>query len=878
MNSSDRALIQKWTTCRDADAFAEIVSRYSSMVYATCLRILRNGAEAEEVAQECFLKLATGGTAVKSSLGGWLHKLATDRALNRVREDRRRQARESRFAENSAASAEANWDDIQSYVDEVIAALPEKLRGPLVGHFLEGQTYDEIAKRLGIPRSTAASRVQKGLEMVRKSLKKRGIPISAGGLAALVAANTSHAAPASLAAALGKLAIAGAGLPSAASTAAAGAGIVPKSIAIAGITIAAKKALIGLGALLIASLLTYSFYRRPEKEVVEQQSGAVVEAVKAPQGETPYVTEADSPALQAKDPIAPETAASTPEEEHGLPEKQSEVVMPGSISGFVMDDEGYALTGAAVTVLVNGNVHSAEVDSSGMYTIERLTFSGETIVSAYADGFTTGSQRVTPAAGEHLENIDFTLSRGVMLNALLLNVASDPVANAIVTLWGFTPSSTPCPPFGLHDEIRAVTDAGGYFSLGFPKTGEAVLRVKSSFGQATFTGVPVGADELLELRMPEQAVLTGMITLQDGTPASGLKVQLTATTGSRTWPWASGRTNVHGRYRIPGIDPGETTYLAMIKATDGKTLCPEYDLGTFAPGETKTWNYVLSEPMTVRGHVVGEHTGQPLAHVWVACLQDGLFPEKTAVHEDGFYELRLFTPGTYFIFPEHYGWPEEYLIERYGQQIGWTSGEQIVVDFELPEAFTLSIRVVGIDGNPIEGATIQHVTVLDDGSPSLHGSGYSNAAGEYMWNGFAPYSECWFYIEKEGFIPTGTAHCVGEPAAVYPVEEVVLFASTGVEGRVVDSEGLPIANVDLALKLEPDSGVIRALFGLIDGPTSVEVKTDVDGRFATAQGLPATTGMLAIHGPPYASTTISVELVAGGILDLGQIVLYTSGR
>jgi DNA-directed RNA polymerase specialized sigma24 family protein len=70
MNSSDRTLIEKWTTRRDADAFAEIVSRYSGMVYATCLRILRNGSEAEEVAQECFLKLATGGTVIRSSLGG----------------------------------------------------------------------------------------------------------------------------------------------------------------------------------------------------------------------------------------------------------------------------------------------------------------------------------------------------------------------------------------------------------------------------------------------------------------------------------------------------------------------------------------------------------------------------------------------------------------------------------------------------------------------------------------------------------------------------------------------------------------------------------------------------------------------------------------
>ena len=79
--------------------------------------------------------------------------------------------RENRFAEeNGHTSTEIGWDDIQTYVDEAIAELPERLRWPVVAHYLEGQTYHTIAGSLGVPRSTVASRVQKGLDVVRKSL------------------------------------------------------------------------------------------------------------------------------------------------------------------------------------------------------------------------------------------------------------------------------------------------------------------------------------------------------------------------------------------------------------------------------------------------------------------------------------------------------------------------------------------------------------------------------------------------------------------------------------------------------------------------------------------------------------------------------------
>jgi hypothetical protein len=66
MSDSDLALLELWRKGRDADSFAAIVARHSAMVYSTCCRILKDSTEAEDVSQECFLKLAGGPRAERT--------------------------------------------------------------------------------------------------------------------------------------------------------------------------------------------------------------------------------------------------------------------------------------------------------------------------------------------------------------------------------------------------------------------------------------------------------------------------------------------------------------------------------------------------------------------------------------------------------------------------------------------------------------------------------------------------------------------------------------------------------------------------------------------------------------------------------------------
>ena len=119
MSPSDAMLIERWTVHRDADAFEEIVARYSAMVYASCRRVLGNAADAEDVAQECFIELAQSAGRVRQSLGGWLHTVAVRRARDRAKSDARRSRRESATLPREATAVGADWNELQAEIDHI---------------------------------------------------------------------------------------------------------------------------------------------------------------------------------------------------------------------------------------------------------------------------------------------------------------------------------------------------------------------------------------------------------------------------------------------------------------------------------------------------------------------------------------------------------------------------------------------------------------------------------------------------------------------------------------------------------------------------------------------------------------------------------------
>jgi RNA polymerase sigma factor (sigma-70 family) len=201
--------LRQWREKGDAEAFQRLMSRHTGMVYGTCRRILGDSTAAEDATQACFLKLAEVPAAIKTSLPGWLHAVATRCALEMLRSDKRRTTREQRYAEQLPSVIEPDWDDIKPLIDEALGALPDKLKFPIIRHFYEGESHAAIARELSISRAAVSLRIKRGVALLRKGLRKRGVEIAAPVLSALLSANLACAVPTSVLAALGAIALKG---------------------------------------------------------------------------------------------------------------------------------------------------------------------------------------------------------------------------------------------------------------------------------------------------------------------------------------------------------------------------------------------------------------------------------------------------------------------------------------------------------------------------------------------------------------------------------------------------------------------------------------------------------------------------------------------
>lgn len=222
MAEAEAILLRRFAKSRDAEALAEIVRRHAGLVYGTALRILADVDRASDVAQETFLQLTKDAGRVTGSLPGWLHRVATHKAIDQMRRDGSRRRREMEYVARQPRQA-TEWKDLSRYVDEGLDELDTETRGILVAHFLQGLTTRQIALRRGVSQATVSRRVDAGITQLRGVLRKRGIIVAAGTLTALFGENAAQAIPATLMAELGKMAIVGGQAAAASATAATGA-------------------------------------------------------------------------------------------------------------------------------------------------------------------------------------------------------------------------------------------------------------------------------------------------------------------------------------------------------------------------------------------------------------------------------------------------------------------------------------------------------------------------------------------------------------------------------------------------------------------------------------------------------------------------------
>ncbi len=182
---SDAALVKR-VQAGDKRAFDLLVLKYQSKIVNLVMRYLRDPDEANDVAQEAFLKAYRALPKFRgdSAFYTWLYRIAVNTAKNYLVAAKRRPMEydldlqdpeqydmQARLKDIDSPEGVVLKDEVQKTIDKAIAALPEDLRTAIILRELEGMTYEEIAETMECPVGTVRSRIFRAREAISKRIE-----------------------------------------------------------------------------------------------------------------------------------------------------------------------------------------------------------------------------------------------------------------------------------------------------------------------------------------------------------------------------------------------------------------------------------------------------------------------------------------------------------------------------------------------------------------------------------------------------------------------------------------------------------------------------------------------------------------------------------
>jgi len=171
----------------DAAQFEDFMRSYQNMVFATAMRLLGNSVDAEDVAQEVFLRAYDRFAELRDSptAGGWLKTVTRNLCPNHLQRYRARWRFFSEFGSGDDERDDRAWDipvedravmeagtgDRRELLEQALQKLPDSQRVPLVLYHFEDMSYEEIAAHLRISLSKLKTDIHRGREALRRKLQ-----------------------------------------------------------------------------------------------------------------------------------------------------------------------------------------------------------------------------------------------------------------------------------------------------------------------------------------------------------------------------------------------------------------------------------------------------------------------------------------------------------------------------------------------------------------------------------------------------------------------------------------------------------------------------------------------------------------------------------
>ena len=166
----------------DTNAFAVLVSRYKDLVYTLALRMLKNREEAEEVAQDSFIKAYKSLNRFKgdSKFSTWIYKIVYNTSLDRLKKNRKHfnDVAIDEFTEHQVKTIDNALDNLESKeqtkaIQDCIALLPSEDGFLLTLYYFEEQTLDEISKAVGLTSNNVKVKLFRARKKLATILKNK---------------------------------------------------------------------------------------------------------------------------------------------------------------------------------------------------------------------------------------------------------------------------------------------------------------------------------------------------------------------------------------------------------------------------------------------------------------------------------------------------------------------------------------------------------------------------------------------------------------------------------------------------------------------------------------------------------------------------------
>src|SRR3954454_14919029 len=170
----------------DQNAFGEIVEIYKDKVFQLAFRMLGNRHEAEDIAQEAFIRAYINIESFNINLkfSTWLYRIATNLCIDRMRKKKPDYFLDAEVAGTEGLTmysqipsntplpeSEVESLELQDTVQKEILKLPDKYRTAIVLKYIEELSLNEISEILDLPLGTVKTRIHRGREALRQQLR-----------------------------------------------------------------------------------------------------------------------------------------------------------------------------------------------------------------------------------------------------------------------------------------------------------------------------------------------------------------------------------------------------------------------------------------------------------------------------------------------------------------------------------------------------------------------------------------------------------------------------------------------------------------------------------------------------------------------------------